>query len=272
MKKIVSLTLAFSFLIMSWSGIMLYVAPKGKVAFWTNWELMGLTKTQYTNIHITAMFLFLLIVAWHIYYNWRPLVSYIKSSAAQVSIWKKELWIAVAINAAFVAGALMGIQPFQSAIDLNDRIKAYWEKTDGAPPYGHAEESSFESIVQQMGITSAQAVESLKQKGYKVDDTSQTLQHIAGINGVSARTIYEALRPKVTKAVQGKKSDSDSSDVPFLGRRTLEELAGMGKIDLNKSVAYLKEKGVDASPQTTMKEANALGLMPFELYEELKTL
>lgn len=252
---------------------MLYVAPKGKVAFWTNWELLGLAKTQYTNIHITTMFLFLLIAVWHIYYNWRPLVSYIKNSAAQVSLWKKELWIAVVINAAFVVGALMGIQPFQSAIDLNDKIKAYWEKTDGAPPYGHAEESSFESIAQQMGIMPAQAVESLKQKGYKVDDTSLSLQHIAEINGVSARTIYESFQPQVSEAAQGKKSGSDSSDVPFLGRRSLEELAGMGKIDLDKSVTYLKEKGVEASPQTTMKEAaNELGMMPFELYEQLKEL
>ena len=249
---------------------MLYLAPKGKVAFWSNWELLGLTKTEYTNIHITTMFLFLLITAWHIYYNWKPLISYVKNTASQVTLWKKELLIALAINAAFVAGALMGIQPFQSAIDLNDNIKAYWEKTNGAPPYGHAEESSFLSIVQQLGINPEQAVGTLKNKGIKVDDPTQTLQRIAEQNGISARDVYEVLKPVENAA---SKTGSDTSDVSFLGRRSLEELAGMEKIDLAKSLAYLKEKGVDATPQTRMKEAsNALGIMPYELYEQLKAL
>lgn len=59
LKKTVSLTLGLSFLVMAYTGIMLFLTPKGKIAHWTDWHLLGLTKTQYTDLHITSMFLFL---------------------------------------------------------------------------------------------------------------------------------------------------------------------------------------------------------------------
>jgi cytochrome b subunit of formate dehydrogenase len=80
-KKVISLTLAFSFLVMSITGIMLYIVPKGKIAYWANWEMFGLTKNQYGDIHITSMLLFLVVTIWHIYYNWKPLMSYLKNSS-----------------------------------------------------------------------------------------------------------------------------------------------------------------------------------------------
>ena len=70
LKKAVSLTLALSFLVMSYTGIMLFFTPKGKIAYWTDWTLLGLSKTQYTDLHITTLFLFLTSGIWHIYYNW----------------------------------------------------------------------------------------------------------------------------------------------------------------------------------------------------------
>ena len=59
LRKLTSLTITFSFFIMSYTGIILFIAPKGRVANWTNWELFGLDKTEYTNLHVTFMVLFL---------------------------------------------------------------------------------------------------------------------------------------------------------------------------------------------------------------------
>ncbi len=49
-KKFTSLSLGFSFLVMSCTGVMLYFVPKGKVAYWSNWHMFGLSKSQYTII------------------------------------------------------------------------------------------------------------------------------------------------------------------------------------------------------------------------------
>ncbi|MFT5835736.1 MAG: hypothetical protein ACI9RG_000629 [Sulfurimonas sp.] len=224
MRKLISLTLAFSFLVMSVTGIMLYIVPKGKIAYWTNWKMFGLTKTQYGDIHITFMVLFLVVTIWHIYYNWKPLISYIKDSSKKLTFFKKELLIALGLNIIFVAGTLNGIQPFKSVLDLNDNIKSYWEKEYGSPPYGHAEESSLESFSKRIGIDTKTAMQLLQEKSIKVDSPKQKLLDISKQNDISSKVIYDIIKPKQT-------SKSDDK-VDFLGRRTLNELASMNKISL----------------------------------------
>lgn len=264
LKKIVSLTLAFSFLVMSLTGIMLFIVPKGKVAYWANWKMFGLTKTQYADIHIISMILFITITVWHIYYNWKPLTSYLKNSAKQITLFKKELLIAFVLNALFVAGALLEFQPFKTVLDFNEGVKTYWEKQYGSPPFGHAEESSFKAFSQQVGIDIKKATALLKEKGITVENNKQTLQQIAQQNNISAKVIYESIKPQQNKA---------GAEVTSLGRRSLEELAGMELIDLEQSLQFLRQKGFEATPESRMREAaNALGLTPYTLFEELKAL
>jgi len=86
MKKITSLSLGISFLIMSYTGIFLFLAPHGKVAYWSDWHLWGLTKNQYGDLHTTSMVSFLILGGLHIYYNWKPITSYIKFSSNNSSI------------------------------------------------------------------------------------------------------------------------------------------------------------------------------------------
>ena len=271
MKKIISLTLAFSFLVMSITGIMLYIVPKGKIAYWANWEMFGLTKTQYGDMHITSMILFLVVTIWHIYYNWKPLMNYLKNSTKQITLFKKELLIALALNFLFVGGTLMGIQPFQGVLDINDDIKAYWQKQYGSPPYGHAEESSLQSFSQRIGVNIQKALELLKDKGIVVENKSQTLLQIAQQNGISPKDIHYAIKPKGGKITTGK-ATADTG-ISFLGRRTLQELADMDKVNLKKSLLFLQKEGFNATPQSRMREAaNALGITPYELFDKLKTL
>lgn len=269
MRKTVSLTLTFSFLTMMISGIILFLSPKGKIAYWSDWTLFGLSKTQWTDIHITSMFLFIIIAGWHIAYNWKALSTYLKNSAGQITLAKRELLIALSINIIFIIGALVPFQPFSGILELNENIKAYWEKTCGVPPYGHAEESSLQTFSRQIGLDPDYALKHLREKGFHIHNGEESLQTIAKNNHVSANTIYTLIQSTSTS----KNPNKDLSDVPFLGQKSLQELAEMKKIDLEKSLAYLREKGFNATAETRMKEAaNRLGIMPYELYETLRNL
>jgi len=42
-----SLLLAAGFLILAGSGLVLYASPRGRVANWTDWEVLGLTKHEW---------------------------------------------------------------------------------------------------------------------------------------------------------------------------------------------------------------------------------
>lgn len=78
MRKITSLTLALSFLLMTYTGIMLFLCPHERVAYWSDWHFLGLTKSQYGDLHTASMIVFILFGILHIYYNWKPIVSYLK--------------------------------------------------------------------------------------------------------------------------------------------------------------------------------------------------
>ena len=77
-QRFVSLTAMLSFMILTISSIILYIIPNRKVTSWTNWNFIGLDKQQWDNIHINLGILFLIMIIWHIYYNWKAMKNYLK--------------------------------------------------------------------------------------------------------------------------------------------------------------------------------------------------
>ncbi len=126
MQRITALSLGFSFLIMSYTGIILYIAPSHRMARQLDWHLLWLNKTQYQELHTTSMLTFLIFGALHIYYNWKPMMSYMRNKSKKISFTKKEFLIALTINAIFVVGTLASVQPFQGFLDLGESIQNIW--------------------------------------------------------------------------------------------------------------------------------------------------
>jgi hypothetical protein len=263
MKKITSLTLAISFLVMTYSGIMLFLCPHGRVAYWSNWHLWGLSKNQYGDIHTTSMIIFVLFGMLHVYYNWKPIVSYMKNSQKKISFTKKEFLIALLINVIFITGTLFATGPFKLFLDFEESIKDSWTKTYGEPPYGHAEESKLSVFCKKMDIELDRAKDILS-KNNIIYKENQTLKTIADNNNVTPSYIYELIK--------NDKNDLKSEEIPSsLGRKTLKELNDMKKIELKKSLIMLKSKGLkDVTKDSRIKNiADELDITPLELYQFL---
>lgn len=263
-KKLTSLSLGFSFLIMSYTGIMLYFVPKGKVAYWSDWHLFGLSKTQYGDIHTTSMLTFLFFGVLHIYYNWKPIVSYIKDKNKKISFSKAEFLFAFGLNIFFVVGTLYTIEPFKAYLDLEDNIKSYWAQEYGEPPYGHAEETKLKTFCKKMGIDYTKASKLLDENSitYK---PNESLLDIAKENHTSPKALFEI----ISKAQKSATQSIDYASIPSsLGRRTLAELSSMGKIDLESTLALLRKKGLKSvTKEDRIKNiADELGVMPIDLY------
>ena len=60
LRKITSLTSLLTFILIVLTSVILYIVPQGRVAYWADWRLWGLTKVQWGNIHIINGLLFLL--------------------------------------------------------------------------------------------------------------------------------------------------------------------------------------------------------------------
>jgi ABC-type Fe3+-siderophore transport system permease subunit len=84
MRKITSLTATLSFILTVTTSIILYIVPQGRVAYWSDWRMWGLTKTQWGDVHINVGLLFLLALFLHIYYNWKPLMAYLKDRSKRM--------------------------------------------------------------------------------------------------------------------------------------------------------------------------------------------
>jgi len=259
MKKIVSLTLGLSFLIMSYTGVFLFLCPQGRIAYWSDWHMFGLSKTQYGELHATSFVIFMLFGMLHIYYNWKPIVSYMKDKSKKISFTKKEFLIALTINIVFVIGTLFMVEPFKVFLKMENNIKDSWIKEYGEPPYGHAEETKLKAFCRKLGIDLEYAKSVLVSQNI-IFKENESLKTIAQNNSISPNRIYELIEQKTI---------SKSNGVPDrLGRKTLQILSDMKKIDLNVAMKILSENGLnDIDSGSKIKNiADDLDILPVDVY------
>jgi hypothetical protein len=100
-KRIVPLTAFLSFVLVILNSVALYISPHGRVAYWVDWRFLGLSKTQWADQHIIVGLLFLIALLLHIYYNWNPIVAYLKSKARKIKVFTPDFNIALALTILF---------------------------------------------------------------------------------------------------------------------------------------------------------------------------
>ena len=80
-RGLTSFLVTLGFLLLAFTGMMLYFTPKGGVAHWIDLRLLGLDKDQWAAIHMLAAILFVIAAGFHLYFNWRIFIHYIKTKA-----------------------------------------------------------------------------------------------------------------------------------------------------------------------------------------------
>ncbi len=265
MRKITSFSLGISFIIMTYTGIMLFICPHGRVAYWSDWHFLGLSKDQYGNLHTTSMIVFVLFGILHIYYNWRVILNYLKDKSRKISFSTKEFLIALGLNIVFVVGTLAMIQPFSGFLTFENNLKESWTAKAKEPPYGHAELSKLEIFCKRVDIPLQEATKQLSENGIKFS-TKDTLLTIAKNNNMNPSEVYNIIK-------QNNKVEISADAIPTsLGKKTLKELTSMKKIELTEALNVLKNKGVKhISKDSKIKEiADELSTTPIEIYNMIK--
>jgi hypothetical protein len=105
-RRLVSFTALTSFIFLALTGIMLFFSPQGRIAHWSGWRLLGLSREEYVALHTTFMVLFLVVGIWHIVLNWKPIVNYLKDRTKKVRILTPEFSVAVALALLFLVGTV----------------------------------------------------------------------------------------------------------------------------------------------------------------------
>ncbi|WP_035240711.1 DUF4405 domain-containing protein [Desulfobacter vibrioformis] len=274
-RRVVSLTSALSFVVTVVTSVVLYIVPQGRIAYWANWRLWGLTKEQWGGIHINVGILFIIGLGFHIYYNWKPMMTYLKNNARNLKIFTKEFNLALVITLVFIVGTYIQIPPFSSILEISGGIKDDYAQKHGEPPYGHAELSSLKTFSQKIGIDMAFALSRIKEKGYQVQGADQTLLEISKQNKISPQQIYLAIQSKDSPpAVQAGKAITLPGTPPAgTGNMTLADLCSQYNLNIKTIRLALAASGIKVKEDLTLKRiAEQNGVSPKDIYEKIKAV
>lgn len=267
-RKITSLTLLLSFILLTITSIILYVVPEGRVAYWSDWKMMGLTKSQWGNVHINLGFLFLAAGLLHLVYNWKPMIAYMKNRARQLKVFTPNFNIALAITVAFTVGTLLSLPPFSSILHFGESFKDAAAEKYGEPPYGHAELSSLKMFAKRTGMDLEQMKTQLLKANISFSGEEQTLLEIAQANSTTPKAVYDHMKQPEPQLEPGETLPFPAEPFPGLGRKVLSELCREYGLDQQVILAALAAKGVQADPQQSLKQiAAANDSDPHALFE-----
>lgn len=266
-RGFVSLVTTFSFLISLVSGIVLYFTPQGKIANWTHWTFWGLDKHTWGAMHINSSLIFFIVIIFHIFYNWKLLVGYMKKRAQMAINLKLELAVTTILSLFVILASIYNYQPFGTIMKWNEDVKSYWaDRAYAQPPMPHAEELSVKKFCDKFGIELETFYKNMEQKGWPVKDDSQLLSDLAKNYNISPADIHSVVSPKTGNG-QGGGNGVNSSGRGW-GRKTVAIICAETNIDVNTALARLSSKGIKASNNSSVKDLAArLKVRPSEIVE-----
>jgi hypothetical protein len=274
-RGFISLLTLGSFVIMTITGIVLYAAPQGRIAYWVVWRFWGLEKSQWEAVHIVSCFFFIAVGIYHLINNWTPLKSYLAGKMASGLKMKRELAFSALIILAVIVGPMYRVAPFTYLLEWSDLLKKSWIiSREYEPPFGHAEEVSLRVFAKKVNIDAEKALAEVKARGIQADP-GDSLQKIAEKNRTSPMLIYQVIKkfegisapPAETK---GAGFTPDLVDEKFggtgVGRKTLGEIMQETGADRSRVKERLTRNKIEMKEDETFHDAaGRRGITPLEV-------
>ena len=260
-RGLVAFVVFGGFAVMTITGLVLFITPPGRVAYWTDWALLGLEKTGWTEVHIVFSLLFVLAGVIHLFFNWKPFKHYLLDKIAGHMNPRAESMIGTAAVGIILVGTLFGAPPFSWIISLNEELKESWSAAGWAePPFGHAEDVSLKVLALRTAREPRAMLEALRDAGYRVDGPGQRFEDIADANGVTPALLWAAITERVPAAEMEPATDgmtAEEVELKYagsgLGQKTLTEIAETTGVPLEIALARLQAAGIAAAPDHKMK-------------------
>lgn len=261
-RAFVTFYILLSILLLAASGVVLYIAPPGRVANWSRWAILWLDKRTWQAVHTVLASLFLAAVIFHLYFNWRVITGYIRLRIGEGMRRKWELAAAASAFVVVMALTIAGAPPFQSIVTFGEGIKQTWSTQATEPPVPHAEEWTLAKAAEEAGIPVEKAASNLAGAGIEVKDPrSSTLEDLAANSGLTPQEVFKKARGKPLAS-----NNPATAQGGGWGRRTVAEAAEKDGIPIERALARLAAKGINASPDSTLRElAEPAGLTPMEV-------
>lgn len=300
-RAMTSVLLAAAAFNLVFSGIMLFVSPPGRVANWSDWRLVGLTKHDWTGLHVWFAAVFLLVAIFHLVFNFRPLLNYFKDRVTRRLGFRWEWVAALGLCGVVFGGTRAGVPPFSTLLTFSERVKRSWEDPRASAPLPHAELLTLKALTEQAKIPYDTAVERLAAYGYKGFAPEVVVADLAASNHLTPQRLFEIIQAQRGRGAGGGGRAGEAGGAGQgrggggwgrggggggfgggfgggggggggAGRKTLTQYCADERIDLKQTLAFLEGKGIKASPEKSLRDIaldNGFD-RPFELMEMLR--
>jgi hypothetical protein len=259
-KAFVSFYVVFSFLALATSGIVLYIAPPGRIANWSVWRLFLLSKAQWQAIHTIVALLFLAAASFHIYFNWKVLVAYVTSKLHAGIRMKRELVAASVAGTVILAGAIAAMPPFGTVMDAGENIRNSWSSASTEPPVPHAELMTVEKLAETVKVPVERVLADLEKNGIRGAQPGQMIQQLADENGLTPQQVYRKIQSADAKPNAG------LAEGGGWGRMSVQQVCERAGMPVETGVERLKAAGFEADASTPVRDlATAQGKTPMDI-------
>ena len=270
-RAMTSLVTTWAFVIATITGVVLYITPQGRIANWVVWELGGLTKIQWGELHIIFSIVFVVVGVVHLIYNWKPFKNYMAERAKGHVHVKNTVYGSLVVVAVFLGLSLFNVPPASWIFDLEEQIKDSWiESSEYEPPFGHAEDVSLVGFAKRQFIDVTQAILVLNKAGVQVPDRTMKLKDIAAINSTTPMHIYMAIRHLEDRPAMQSSYTPEEVEAQFagtgVGRKTAVDMAKELQMGFALFQGRLKLAGIEIKAEDKIKPvAESHGLEALDL-------
>ncbi len=191
-RAFVSLLLLVQTAVVTVSGIVRYVSPRGREAHWVDWRVWGLDKDQWSSVHMVSAALFLALAVLHLAYNWRAMVAYLGRAAGTLRGRGTEVSVVLLVTVGLLALTILDVPPANLAFRYSEQLKEDYAASVERAPWAHAEDATVEQVSRRLGLPVATVLADLEDAGMPARDGTETLAEIARRYGTSPAQVYEA--------------------------------------------------------------------------------
>ena len=204
----------------------------------------------------------------NIYYNWKPIVVYLKDKTSLINVFTANVDIALLFTLVFAIGTLFEIPPMSTTVNISESIKDAVADKYGEPLYTHAELSSQKMFTRKEHLDLQKSVELLEHAGIWYKNNSQSIGKIANQNKLTPKQVYEIIKRAKKKSSVSAFSTFPDSPPPGFGRKKLSEVYIEFSLDVPDILHAPSNKGVKDGPGHSIKAISTKNRMePMAIFE-----